>query len=69
MFLFLGAQELQCLDATDSNDDGKVDISDGITILGDFFIPGTAIPAPGPFECGLDSTPDGLRCDTYPACQ
>ena len=69
MFLFLGASAPLCLDANDANDDGQVDITDGIHILNDFFIEGTAIPAPGPFECGIDPTADRVSCGTYAFCE
>jgi len=68
MFLFLGASAPLCLDANDANDDGQVDITDGIHILNDFFIEGTAIPAPGPFECGIDPTADRVSCGAYAFC-
>jgi hypothetical protein len=68
MHLFLGAAEPACLDSADTNDDGWVDISDGILILKDFFRPGTAISAPGPLDCGIDPTGDGLGCAGYSAC-
>ncbi|MBI4607038.1 MAG: VCBS repeat-containing protein [Planctomycetes bacterium] len=68
MYLFLGASEPRCLDAADSNDDGRADISDGIHTLNDFFREGTGIPAPGPFECGPDPTPDGVPCATQDGC-
>ena len=68
MFLFLGASAPLCLDTFDANDDGGIDITDGIHILNDFFREGTGIPAPGPFECGMDPTPDRLSCREYPHC-
>ena len=31
------------------------------------FVPGTPPPpVPGPLDCGVDPTPDGLGCDAYP---
>ncbi|MBI4606314.1 MAG: VCBS repeat-containing protein [Planctomycetes bacterium] len=69
MYLFLGAKEPGCLDAADTTDDGRVDISDGIAILLDFFRPGTGIPDPGPFYCGEDPSPDALACRRYPFCE
>jgi len=68
MFLFQGASDPPCLSAADSNDDGFIDISDGIHTLNDLFIPGTAIPEPGPFACGIDPTADGLTCLAYDLC-
>ena len=68
MFLFQGASDPPCLSAADSNDDGYIDISDAIHTLNDLFIPGTAIPDPGPFACGPDPTPDGLTCIAFDLC-
>ncbi|MEM7263509.1 MAG: hypothetical protein AAF488_16090 [Planctomycetota bacterium] len=68
MFLFLGADPPNCLDAADANDDGAVDLSDGILVLLDFFRSDTAIPSPGPANCGPDGTPDRLNCDAYDVC-
>jgi hypothetical protein len=68
MTLFQGAEPFPCADAADATDDGRVDISDGLRILLDFFIPGTAIPTPGPFVCGPDPTPDGLPCGEETPC-
>ena len=68
MTLFQGAEPFGCADAADATDDGRVDISDGLRILLDFFIPGTAIPSPGPFVCGPDPTPDGLACSEDSPC-
>jgi hypothetical protein len=68
MFLFLGAAVPRCVDTADANDDGRADLSDAVTILGDFFIAGTAIAPPGPFECGADPSPDGLGCAGYEGC-
>jgi hypothetical protein len=69
MYLFLGAAAPQCLDAADANDDGRLGLTDGIVILLDFFRPGTGIPAPGPFACGGDPSPDALGCRSYPPCE
>jgi hypothetical protein len=69
MYLFLGAPAPPCLDAADATDDGAIDISDAIRILMDFFIPeDSGIPAPGPFACGPDPTPDAIGCDAPPEC-
>jgi hypothetical protein len=62
MYLFLGADEPSCLDAADAFDDGEINIVDAILTLLDFFREGTAITAPGPFECGADPTEDALGC-------
>ena len=67
-YLFLDAAEPGCLDATDANDDGRADISDAIFLLEDLFAPylESLIPAPGPFDCGLDPTTDDLGCASSP---
>jgi hypothetical protein len=49
------------LDASDVNDDGRVDVSDGVALLAWLYLGSAAIPEP--FEtCGLDLTPDALPC-------
>jgi len=68
MYLFLGQTYMLCNDAADTDDSGELDISDPIHLLDDFFRAGTSIPAPGPFACGADPTPERLDCETYPAC-
>jgi len=67
-FLFLDAAELGCLDSVDVNDDGRADITDAIFLLEDLFAPyvESLIPAPGPFDCGLDPTTDDLGCTSGP---
>ena len=57
--LFLGTAQASCPDACDSNDDGAVDITDGIHVLNFLFLGGRP-PAP-PFELeGRDETQDCL---------
>jgi hypothetical protein len=51
-----------CLDACDSNDDGRIDIADAIRILGWLFRSDPPPPAPGPDQAGLDPTEDKLSC-------
>jgi hypothetical protein len=60
-----------CVDACDSNDDGRVDLADALAILEFLFVPGSEfLPAPGPgFDLsiqrigpGVDPTPDPLDC-------
>lgn len=64
LYVLLGQGEVSCLDATDSNDDGISDFTDAILILTTLFL-GGEIPAPGPFDCGTDSTEDDLDCEAY----
>ena len=61
-YLFSSGDEPLCDDACDSNDDGNLDIGDGISMLGSLFN-GDAPPAPpGPTDCGVDPTEDALGC-------
>jgi hypothetical protein len=61
--LFGGESTIACLDAADCNDDGTVDISDPIYLLGYLFLGGVAPPAPHP-GWGVDPTADALpACD------
>ena len=64
--LFLGGGEIGCQDASDANDDGTVDISDTVAILGVLFLGQGIIPLPGMNECGVDPTQDELGCETPP---
>ena len=59
-YLFLGGAA-DCEDAADANDDGVVDVSDGIFILDFLFNGGRAPPPPYPSP-GLDPSEDGLLC-------
>jgi len=56
-----------CEDAYDVNDDGLVDLADGIYELDYLFTAGPAIPAPSA-SCGLDATADSLDCSSYASC-
>jgi len=62
-YLFKGAPNT-CLDSTDSNDDGRADLSDAIYILIYYFLQGPPPPPPFP-EPGEDLTPDDLDCRLY----
>ncbi len=50
-----------CLDAADSDDNGKVELTDAIRVLNFLFTGGNAPPEPYP-EVGTDRTGDGLSC-------
>ncbi len=67
-FLFLGGEELACLDSGDANDDGTLDISDAIAALGVLFLGDGTMPAPGLDGCGTDPTDDELDCARSEAC-
>jgi hypothetical protein len=70
-FLFLGEAGPTCSDAADTDDNGSLEITDAISSLGFQFLGEAAPPAPGPFTCGPDPTPDApgaeLNCASYPA--
>ncbi len=58
--LFLGGEAPGCPDAADANDDGELNLTDPIAILSRLFLGGEALPPPGPLDCGVDPTADGL---------
>ena len=61
-FLFNGAERPGCLDALDTNDDGRINVSDPIATLMFLFLGGS--PPPEPFEePGFDPTDDALGCE------
>jgi hypothetical protein len=68
--------EAPCLDACDSNDDGRVDLADVLHILKFLFQFGAFPPAPGPgfddvggdVAPGSDPTPDELTCGVGSSC-
>ena len=62
-----GEDKVQCLDAADANDDGRIDLSDAIYILSYLFVAGPEPAAPYP-ECGLDPTEDALGCARQSRC-
>ena len=51
------------MDAADSNDDGEINLTDGIFSLEYLFQRGPVPAAPFP-ERGVDDTADGLSCGT-----
>jgi len=52
-----------CEDACDANDDGRLDLSDSMTLLYWLFLGGEEPPAPGVHEFGVDPTEDRLVCE------
>jgi hypothetical protein len=59
---------LACQKSADLNDDGALNITDPLRLL-NYLLLGGAQPA-SPFgACGLDPTPDGLTCASYPVCE
>jgi len=59
--LFDGEQHIRCDDACDADDDGELQLTDGVAIVRRLFSDGRAFPAPFPTP-GNDPTPDELRC-------
>ena len=66
-FQFLGDFSPPCLDAVDTDDSGKIDVSDPILSLTHQFLGGPP-PAPPFAECGGDPTDDTLTCSHFDAC-
>lgn len=64
-YLLIEGLSPRCSDGCDINDDGMLDISDGIYSLGGLFGVGAPPLAPYP-ECGHDETVDSLRCELPP---
>jgi hypothetical protein len=63
-------EDLDCLDAADVDDNGKLDVADAIRNLNYQFVGSAAMPeSPGPFQCGPDPTrEDGLDCQKFEVC-
>lgn len=66
--LFRGGPPPPCPDAADFDDDGVVEIADAVLILSYLFRGLDLSGPPGPVECGVDPTPDGLGECRYRAC-
>jgi 6-phosphogluconolactonase (cycloisomerase 2 family) len=58
--LFRGGEAPTCLDAADADDTGRLDLADPVYLLNHLFRGGAGILAPGPIDCGVDPTDDGL---------
>ena len=58
---------LSCLDAADADDNGRLEITDAIGVLGFLFL-GTFPPAAPLEECGGDPSADQISCEAYEAC-
>jgi len=67
-YLFAGGPVPRCLDAADASDTGRLTISSAVYILSWRFLGGSPPPLPGPYQCGVDRTPDALDCASYPFC-
>jgi len=70
-YQFVGSIEpFDCRDACDTDDNGVLDLTDAVRSLNYQFTGTAAAPEPpGPFECGIDPTPDELSCDSFDGCQ
>jgi len=66
-YLFLGEEEPPCLDALDSDDSGRVDLTDAVYCLTSQFLAGPPPSAPLP-DCGVDMTEDDLGCESFAGC-
>jgi hypothetical protein len=69
LYLFVPGHEITCLDAADADDNGLITIGDAVYGLTYLFAGGDPPLAPGPDECGRDTTPDEFLCKTdQPEC-
>jgi hypothetical protein len=66
-YLFQGGPAPPCLDSADVNDDGELDLSDAVYLVGFPFAGGSPPPAPHP-ECGADLPDDDLTCGKPAGC-
>lgn len=66
-YFFARGRSPRCLSSADANDDGRLDVVDGITILLHLFGGVSALPAPFA-QCGIDPTPDELSCASFEGC-
>ncbi len=66
--LFLGATAPVCPNSADVDDNGVVELTDAIVSLGYQYLGQAPPPAPGPFNCGPDTTPaePALESCRYP---
>ncbi len=65
-FLFAGTTTAPCYDAADVNNDGTINISDAVWLLGWGLAGGAPPEAPGPDECGIDPEGGDLGCASPP---
>ena len=66
--VFASATPPYCLDAADANDDGILDLADPIYSINYLFLGGPTPPGSVGGECGVDSTPSALGCESS-ACE
>jgi len=67
LWLFADVPPLDCADAADTDDNGRVELTDAVALLDFFFRASAPPPAPGT-SCGEDPTEDPLDCAGYPGC-
>jgi len=69
LYLFAGGVVVpSCERTADADADGDVQLNDAVYLLNYLFRQGD--PPESPFtDCGLESTPDGLRCNGYDPCE
>ncbi len=60
--LFLGGFQPACLDASDTDDSGELDLSDAITLLRRLYLGSRQLPPPTPNAPWFDPTDDDLPC-------
>jgi hypothetical protein len=66
-FLFTGGESPSCLKTADANDDGSIDVADGVAILLHLFAGVAGLPGPSA-RCGIDPTSDTLGCARFDPC-
>ena len=66
--LFSGDADSGCPDAGDADDNGALQITDAVRILGFLFLGEGEPPAPGTKSCGVDPTADGLASCVNEVC-
>ena len=62
---FLNEDCGSCDDASDTNDDGTINLADAMFLLRFSFRGGEAPSTPGPWQVGVDATPDVLTACSY----
>ena len=68
-YLFIGGAEPTCQDSADADNNGSLQLTDGVFILMFLFNGGAPPPDPGA-ECGVDPADpaDAMACDSYDSC-
>ena len=66
-FLFQRGESPPCLKAADSNDNGRLEVTDAIRVIR--FLFGGQGSFPPPATCGPDPSADVLGCESFPGCE